>query len=155
LTWFRPKHEIVLGKVAGARLQHRRPESLDDQTATFLGLALECFVLDELVRQIGQHRPGPAEILRQSEGDDPVVEQLEADTEPVDHRCVDGCAVEPQGRLEILHVGGSGRLGRQPRGHAAANQRRRRLQVDRLGDIEEVEREDLSLERFHGSGLYL
>ena len=98
-------------------------QPLRDDAACLFGLPLERLVLDELIREVGELVPGAAELARQTQRDDAVVEQLEADAESVHRRKVDGGPFEPERRLLILDVGRRGGFGRELRADAAADGR--------------------------------
>ena len=138
--------EVVLGQRGLPRLGHRGLQAIGDRAARLLGLPLERFVFDELIGRVGQIGPGAVEVARQPQRDDAVVEQLEADAKAVNRREVDAGAVEEQRRLLISDVGRRRGLRCELRADAAADRRRRGLKIGRLGDVEEVEREDLPME---------
>ncbi len=144
------KHQIVLGQRGLPRIGHRVLETFGDAAARLLGLPFERFVFDELIGRVRKLGPGAVELARQPQRDDAVVEHLEAGTETVDDRDVNAGAVELQRRLLISDVGGCGRFRRERRADAAADRRSRSLEVDRFSDVEQIERDDLPMQRFHG-----
>ena len=135
------EHGVVLRQERLSRLIERIRKTADDDAAAGLGLGVERAVVDEHRPERHQLGPRALEGQRERQRDDAVVVDTDPRVQAVDPGRIDIGAAERQRRIRVVNVW------RGVRGAAFLvrgwNRGCRAHDLDRLGDVEQVEQRDM------------